>query len=67
MLSSAEFRLELGREVVLGRFAREPSVCSGRPSRELLREDEGRATFMVSKSRCATWARAAELAIGGVS
>jgi hypothetical protein len=68
VLRSVEFRLEPGRELVRGRPLRVASALySGRPSLELLREDEGRATFVVSKSRCATWARAAELDIGGVS
>lgn len=68
VLRSVEFLLDVGRELVRGRPLRVASVlCSGRPSLELRREDEGRATFVVSKSRCATWARAAELAVGGVS
>ena len=60
------FLLELGRDDV--RPCLDPSpLLSERPSRELRRDEDGRATLLASKSRRATLARTPGLEVGGVS
>lgn len=60
------FLLDPGLDDVL--LCCEPSTaCSGRPSLELRRLDDGRGILVFSKSRRLTLASAAELEVGGVS
>ena len=66
-LISVLFRRESGFEDARPWFRGCSPLYSGRPSLELLREDEGRSTLAVSKSRRATFARAVGFEVGGLS